>query len=330
MRLNKLLLSLLSLSFLPLCLGAVPKVTFSITSAQYGPYVAYAPDSWISVNVKNLRALSKSIYSALYVLDKSGNKIYTYTTAVCTLANLKSHDFSMKLPTEFYLSSSGMNLSFALIDSSSKISYVSYKCKIYPRQTVSINPLDYSQGNYTFLPTEFSFSSSKFTVSSEFLEFEEMLNFFAIDKYYRLTLNQYSFTYSYLGTLQDKLSYLKITPSIDCFEYLPAEQNGDVLIPLALKENDNVIYLSYKNSMYVHPKTLKMSFSPLSGFVATSYFYLPINGKKDVQQCEFFLSLSFQASNAITLSWPISYLTDINLLGPCQNSEYCIIGGITS
>ena len=80
--------------------------------------------------------------------------------------------------------------------------------------------------------------------------------------------------------------------------------------------------------MYVNPQTLDMSLVKYDGFVATKYFYLPIN-KIDLLLDQIFTihfdEFGYGKSN---FSWDMRYLNNRNLIGDCDNSDYCIKGEI--
>ncbi|MFA7033006.1 MAG: hypothetical protein WC201_05550, partial [Bacilli bacterium] len=73
----------------------------------------------------------------------------------------------------------------------------------------------------------------------------------------------------------------------------------------------------------------QMSPYPLANFVATSYFYLPKNGIKQLQNKDFNFLITGLGQNHSTFIWSSSLLVENNLLGPCFDSDYCVIGGIT-
>ena len=77
--------------------------------------------------------------------------------------------------------------------------------------------------------------------------------------------------------------------------------------------------------MYVHPETLEMSFIPRDGFVATKYFYLPRNKTKQMLNQLFTLKMEKFGYGQINFSWDVRYINNRNLIGDCNDSDFCVV-----
>ena len=85
--------------------------------------------------------------------------------------------------------------------------------------------------------------------------------------------------------------------------------------------------MNYLHEMYVHPKTLMMSFISRSGFVKTRYFYMPVNKKEEMLDEVVDITINKCGLTKNNISWHLSYLANQNLIGKCSNSDYCIVEG---
>ena len=71
-----------------------------------------------------------------------------------------------------------------------------------------------------------------------------------------------------------------------------------------------------------------MSLKQKEGYINTSHFYLPKNKIILLQGLNLFINVKGMGINNISFSY--QFEIDINslLIGPCNESMYCIIGGV--
>ena len=74
---------------------------------------------------------------------------------------------------------------------------------------------------------------------------------------------------------------------------------------------------------------MNMAYLPLSGYVATDNLYFPINQIDSVQGLNVTFTLRDFGNNKTNLSWTSTYYPTSNIIGQCNNSEYCIVGGVS-
>ena len=81
--------------------------------------------------------------------------------------------------------------------------------------------------------------------------------------------------------------------------------------------------------MYVNPYTLEMSLVERDGFIETDKFYLPI-GKEEMLEnnVKMYFYFSDIGRSGVNARYDISYLKDYNFFGECDDSVYCVGGGI--
>ncbi len=109
------------------------------------------------------------------------------------------------------------------------------------------------------------------------------------------------------------------------------DEDNEVKIPIKVKESRTTTKtLTFADTFYVEPSTLKMSLTPKIGYVETKYFYFPINHLDDVLNQKFIFKINQLGtmSSRMNITFECSFNTDVHLIGDCNNSEYCLIGGI--
>lgn len=325
---KKKLIFLLSLLF-PCFLGVAPGgSTFSLSSPVYGPYQSYEKDSNLTISISTTSLITYSVYGQINFLDANSIAVATSKSSSVSISKYSSGTLYLAFLTENYLTTSGLKCIFQLLDASSSSVYLSSTFTIYPIKSEHYNPLDYISSGLSLSPTSFCFSGSKVVTYAEKYNFSSFLDYFLIDQYYRLIIDQYNFTYSFFKTIKLKSATLFLPSPAMCFSSLPTNDDGDVEIPLAVSLVNGKMQFSFNQDMYVNPKTLDMAFEPLTGYVKTSYFYFPKNHLVDILNQTFVFSILDVGDNLSCFSWNTYFLSEQSLLGPCNSSDYCVVGGI--
>ncbi len=165
------------------------------------------------------------------------------------------------------------------------------------------------------------------TLKEEY-RFSNFTPYFTNDRYYRLSLDEYTFEYisKYAFTCEDiSLTFLDKNK---LFPYLPVNEEGLSYIPLSYKQENKAIRLEFPTQMYVDPITLEMSLIERINTQKASFFYLPRGKQESFNGYEFTLVFKSMGQNKINARYNMTFDVGYNLIGDCISSDYCVRGGI--
>ena len=313
----------------PFLVSALPTSDYYLTSSIYGPFSPYAENQELLFIVRSNSLISQDVYGQINIFNAHSVIISKSQTRTASISKFNSQTLQMRLMTNYYLSTSGMKAVFTLVDANTFNELVTSYFSLYPMEESTINPTEYGESSLEFKPTCLAFNNSGIVTYQEKYQFKNFYDYFLIDTYYRLLIDQFVLSYQFLQDLTYQTAILKFPKNEQLFPYLNLDENNDITIPLRLVKEDKSYHLCFSQTMYVNPITLQMASYPLANFVATSYFYLPKNGIKQLQNKDFNFLITGLGQNHSTFIWSSSLLVENNLLGPCFDSDYCVIGGIT-
>jgi len=321
---------LVALLFLlmPLTLSAGSINKYQLSSSIYGPFKKHCDNQNLQIDISSSSLIEQNVYFLFKITDDNNIVVAQSKSTNAVISKFKNGKVSINLLTQAYLNDNGMNVLFYLIDSNSSNNLLSSSFQVFPIKSNTYNPIEYSQSHIFEYSTSFKFANSGIITYQEKYIFNDFFDYFLIDTYYRLLINQYCFSYQYINDLTYRKAYLILPDSFDNFCYIETDNYGQIVVPLSLIKDNDKYSLSFPSMMYVNPNTLEMSITKISGFSITSYFYLPINHLKDLSESTFTFvieGLGYAQSNFI---WTASFLAYQGLIGPCSNSNYCIVGGI--
>ena len=324
---NKGLLSTVSL-FSLLSLGVAPKATSSFTTSFsiLGPYHEGDADVSFRVSITS-KYEETSIRERLSVGFFDSDFTYFYTTAAHNYELKKTQRLTFTLPIKTYLKKKGMDARFQILNSSSEVlKEVSFKLK--PVQPKKIQVLDYFTREYESDLIVID-PNSYVTSHDERYKFNGFIDYFNLNNYYRLSLDDIYATYSCLVSFPISTGNLTFIDYDHLFPYLDDESETPIVnIPVKAYKSSSKILFSFANTMYVDPHTLDMSFTARPGFQLTKYFYLPINKREQFLDRVFTLDMPKFGHNENSFTWNIRYTNNRNLIGDCDNSDYCVIGEV--
>ena len=160
--------------------------------------------------------------------------------------------------------------------------------------------------------------------------FYGFIDYFKVNNYYRLDIHNLYIDYYCFKDFPGGEAYLHFTDYNGVFSlmdsYDPLVPMFDV--PLRFLWEPPEIYFLFPETMYVDPTTLQMSLTAKPGLVATHYFYLPRNKLSLLLDQDFYLEVKHLGHSNSYFSWKIRYLTNRNLIGDCDNSDYCVVGEV--
>ena len=300
----------------------LPDISLSLN--PLGPCEEYGTDVSLTGTLTSTNGYT-GVRERLSVAPKGGTYSYFHTTASHDVVKGRPYSVSLPMPIHNMLSSSGIDCKVALLNSSS-VEIQSYLFSLKPITKARINVNDYLNTPYKAMDTVID-PDNYGTSNYESVMFDGFIDYFNEDNYYRLNLNKLKFTYSCPKVFPGCNATLNFTDYNNVFPYL---SEGDALnnirIPLRTAVQGSKFYFDFPEQMYVNPQTLEMSIVAKPGYRLTKYFYLPINKKELLIDEVFTLEVRDFGYNKLSFSWTISYLNNRNLIGDCDNSDYCVVG----
>lgn len=312
----------------PFLISALPTSNYYLSSSVYGPFSAYEKNQTLVFSVRSNLLISQNVYAEMSIFNAQMNIVSKSRSLTVAISKYNSQTLSVEFVTNYFLSPNGMKALFTLVDANTLNQLIASNFSLYPAKERIINPTEHNESSIEFEPTCFAFCNSGIITYHEKYQFNQFYDYFLIDTYYRLLIDQFTFNYYFLKDLTYQTAKLHFSIDEQLFPYISYEENNEIAIPLQLVKENGSYHFCYLETMYVNPLTLQMSLTPLPQFVATSYFYLPKNGMNILQNKKFYFTLTGLGQNNVTFEWSASLLTENNLLGPCFDSDYCVIGGI--
>lgn len=221
----------------------------------------------------------------------------------------------------------GVKITFELGNTKTKYSVATIK--LYPKKEININANKYKNSPYISENYIFQILGKNNVVAKEKILFNGIPDIITNSKYNYIDLNDAYFTYDNdfeLSSIGE--CYLSIANFGNLFPYI-SKFKKTISIPLKITEDGKRYNISYKNIMYVNPYTLEMSLVERDGFIETDKFYLPI-GKEEMLEnnVKMYFYFSDLGRSGVNARYDISYLKDYNFFGECDDSVYCVGGGI--
>ena len=296
----------------------------TISGGPWGPFFAYQPDTTITFKLKQT---GTNHYTGTFACGPSSSDIRYSTSFSKSFSS--SADLTLTLPTFSYLSPSGMYCRLNLIEKfSGDAKTVDFTITPATRYN-AIDPSSYILKAYSIPNANFSLFNGKILTTPEKFQFPNYLDYFDIDTYYRLDLSGVNFTYTLGTSLSYDSAYLTIYDEEEVFTYLEHDHD-EISIPLKIIKYGNYWTFGINSALYVHPKTLQMSFEPRVGFVKTNHFYMPVNHKEYFMNQIMRIDAYHVGVCKSNITWYLAYLASTNMIGACSNSDYCIVGGNTN
>lgn len=295
------------------------------SSPQIGPFEVYQENVMATYTLTSTFTKGTPTYERINYLDiATGNERNT-KSAAHTVPARSTLTLTFEVPTQEFLGPSGMRITITVYNSKEQTAYRSYQLIVYPIGHESINPLNYLEEGFTSRGIAFKFPSK---AMEETLYFDNYNDYFLTDIYYRLPLEQFdirttgSFSETPVGTgemiIKDGKFY---------FPNLPTS-GKNVRIYLKIVKVGDIYRICLRNSLYINPSTLVMSSTPITGYVVTDNFYFPVNQLSMMQGLDITFNIQNFGNNKTNLSWTSTFYPTSSIIGPCNSSEYCVVGGI--
>ncbi len=314
----------------PLLMGSVTTKavvqTMTISSPRYGPYEVYQDDVSTEFAVLSTVSDKTVIYEKVIFKDMKTNQSRTVTCAEHTIKFLSTAKIPITIPTSQFFGSGGMRITITVYRSSDDYKYNSVNCVIYPSEAKTVKALDYLNTGYTTKTTAVSFPNKLY---NEKFIFHNIADYFLTDIYYRMPIDLFEIeVVTQYPDLETGTGIMVIEDNNNLFSNFKSFQ-GLIMIPIELKKDGDFYKVFITKTLYVNPKNLYMSDTPISGYVATRNFYYPVNQVDDYQGLTVGFNIMQFGYSKTNLTWSSTCYSSSSFIGACSNSEYCVVGEVS-
>ena len=298
--------------------------SFVVNSTLIGPYESFCEDQKISFTVtyKNIGEYRPR----LNVLFDNNTRFYQSLPKQNITSKFTVATYDFVIPTKTSLNENGMHVLFSIYNSENTTSLTSFEFDVKTLvpttfKTEIEKKLSYSKGGYAF-----QINDNRLVNYYEHVTNDNFKDYFDINYYYCLPLEQFNFTYRSDLTYQLGTATISFVDLNNCFPYVRKNLLGHIEIPLTISQTGNNVSLDYTYEMYVNPKTLQMSSRFMPDYVLTRKFFLPINEIELLNGTDFVIKINEFGSFKTNIVWKSKLMTNRTLIGDCDTSEYCIVG----
>ena len=320
-----ILLPFLAFSFLGSLERDDPAQAYFVTDfACIGSFETGCPDYELTGTVTPIRALLK-IKERMVVKTMDGTVVKTQNKSVHQIIKNQPYTLTFTLPFKTSLTNRGLNILIEFINDSGTTVH-SFSFNIKPVNPGFIIPRFYINDYYIIediVVDPDNYSTNRY----EKIRFDQTYDYFDVDNYYRLPLDNTFITYECGLTFPGCTAHLHFTDYLKIFPYLDSDEEVPSFdIPLRTIVKKNGVSFAFPSVMYVNSKTLEMSLEARPGFIQTHYFYLPKNRSEELLDQNFVLDIRDFGYGKTSFMWEIKYTNNHHLIGDCSDSDYCVIG----
>ena len=330
MKKNRLSLIVALLSVAPSLMGASSQTVYVKTS-MIGPYELFQKDSTFEVQVISTYFYPVTTYEV--IMFGNGNRVndISINEPSSLIGPQGKKTYNVTIPTSQLMDAKGMTITIKVHNSTEGKDDYNKSIKIYPIGRTVVNPLNYPNNKIYNANKVCGLFDSTISYCNEFYTFPCVLDYFVSSTYYKLDISQFRIRRdsNYYSTNVGSAT-LSINGKNQFFPGMSQKEQNSCKIPLNVVNNGDILSLSFKGPMYVEPKMLIMSDFPISGFVQTNNFYLPINHIDDLNGTSVTFELSDIGFDKTIFRWNCSLSVSGTLLGRCSSSEYCVEGEVES
>ena len=291
----------------------------------YGPFHVGDPDFNATFEYR-LNIPNQTIIERIRVLNSNNTVVYGASKPSKTYADNALNSVSFTIPIRDYLTYQGLTLKFEILNKD-RILMREYFATFYPVTTPELSYIYLKNNAYQTNSIAFYGDGVTLREGKELFDFRELGDYIDVDYYYRLDLNSLCFDYESVFSLMYSSMNLIFEDRDHLFPYLTHDGSENVSLKLQIYKKDSHYHFKYENKFYINKRTLQVSDSYRQGFVLTSDFYLPINGKKLFNGKTMYLAFNKLGQSEITVSFPLHYSIDKSLVGLCNDGKHCVGGG---
>ena len=311
-------------------IGHFDKETFDYFNCPiYGPFKVGDPDFNATFSYR-ADIDNQQILERLRVYTASGELLNAQTNLTKTYEDNALEEATFLVPLRSCFSIKGITLKFEILAKSNRAILKEYSATFYPLNIPNYNYQFYKNNVYESLPIGFCGDGHGMRAIKETIDFTGLGDYLESDYYYRLDVNTKHFVYNSMFPLTYKSINLRFEDHERLFPYYSHDDNDNVIIPLSVNTYVTKATLKYKRNFYINKRTLETGDSYYNGFVFSSSFYLPINGKERFDNKILYLDFVEFSKSKITISYPLRYISGKALVGTAPEGEFYISGGIAN
>lgn len=308
--------------------SSLPTVKDFFTCSRYGPFSLTNCNNFNATFEYRLNSVSnQTVIERIRIFNSSNSVVAASSKAPIDYIKGTKRSVSFLVPIQDYWSINGLTLKFEIVNSDSSAILKAFSVTFYPPSQKTISGVSLKREQYTSKCLGFYGDGEGMKELKETFDFTTIGDYLGVDYYYRLRLDNNYFLHPNEGLLTTYGANLRFNDDENLFPYYTHQDNGDILIPLSLNKSGNKVTFKYMNNFYLNKKTLQISDTYRSSFVATRDFYLPINGRRKFNNKQLYIDLERVGFDEISTSIPLKYDTSKSLVGVCTDGEYCLVGG---
>lgn len=308
---------------LPICLGA--SGTHHKEGLRfYSENVLYrlSGDSSASLDV-TIKPIISTTYNLVARFYNNVTNALLFSTSFNDEINSQGKTYTINYPLKYHLNGNGLRFEYALSYGTKTLTWSGL---LYPYSEIVINATQYKNTTYT---TENRFIK----VETGGVITGESFNFDNYNEYLSKNLdNSIDFSSVLINYLHKyEFHYLKAEYHIKDYNNvypLLRKENNEVVIDMAVSNNDGELSFSINEDLYVKQDTLEMATTKLANYTKTDILYIPIGKQELLEENDSYILLKEAGYSAIDIILPLSFYFNKKIVGQCFDSDYCIEGGI--
>ena len=314
------ILGLLTLAIIP----SEDPLNANISTDIIGPFEKFQSDQIFTYNY-SLNRNASNIHEELKIInDETGALCKKIVKAQHSFVRFSKEKVDFDIPLSKWFSDDGLHFRFSVFQNTTEISFVI--AIIYP---IEKKEFDLSKNNIKRLQSEdvaFRIKNSKVTGYADEFNFVGFKNYIDADNYCSLDLKGNRFIHN-SDIFNYKNSYLIIYDDKRLLKYFSHELDK-IIIPLKIIDDEEVKSFEFDKEFYVDRRNLESSEKKMNDFVKTNKLFLPVNMKNEFIGTKMQIVIKECGYNGYTLNIDLTYDVFRELIGNCNNSDFCIKGEI--
>ncbi len=321
---------------------------FSVASSIYAP-IKYHPIYLTILNIDKLTRdedktivaslKSKSTYNDVidfdywaYIINAKGEKelhLENYVNIYGLYSGVPAYT-SLKIYTKQFEETNPIECVFRVTVDATQKYITEVPCRIYEYKDYDFDISTLiGKGRFENPYFDLNIANNKALFYTDYVNFDNWPIQFELPYYHDLDLSTLQFTFESDIAISYDSCQISFVDTNNIFPYL-SDAKKRVTIPLKISKvnpSGNIYSFSFANKLFVNSSN-EISFIKRTSFKETNTFYLPI-GKKDIfEKYNLSLKITGLGRNKIDYHYNFNYVTNNNLVGSCNDSSYCIIGGM--
>lgn len=305
--------------------GTVSSPSFIFSSDLLGPFEG---DNDVTLNWSyySQTDYKENVVDTLYVYCDS------YSSQPIETINISQHPlrsytkYSCKyigtILNKYLTMNSGYRFVFEVYSSTREKVLCQCECKLKPKQSRNINPLNYRSEYYEI--SDYILGIKKYSDTEKFL-FDEFADFIECDNHNRLLFNKQSFIYEGRKKFKCGGMRIKFIDKFNLFTGLNIDGDGYRYVDMDYGVENKRVSLSIPN-LYVDPLTLVVNLNGVGS--KSDYLYVPKGRAKDIEDYEFILEGYNLGENLTSFSHYMQPLVSEYYIGNGEEADYSITGGV--